>query len=46
MFAFSRTDFSGNGVNSDSPLHLQERGNTLGFGVIWTIGRSSQLVND
>jgi outer membrane scaffolding protein for murein synthesis (MipA/OmpV family) len=46
MFAFSRTDFSGNGVNRDSPLHLQERGITSGLGVIWTIGRSSQLVND
>ena len=46
MFAFSRTDFSGKGVNSDSPLHLQERGNTLGLGLIWTIGRSSQMVND
>jgi len=46
MFAFSRTDFSGNGVNSDSPLHLQERGTALGLGVIWTMGRSSQLVND
>ena len=46
MFAFSRTDFSGKGVNHDSPLHLQERGTALGLGVIWTIGRSSQLVND
>ena len=46
MFAFSRTDFSGNGVNSDSPLHLKERGTALGLGVIWTIGRSSHLVND
>ena len=46
MFAFSRTDFSGKGVNSDSPLHLQERGTTLGLGIIWTIGRSSQMVND
>jgi outer membrane scaffolding protein for murein synthesis (MipA/OmpV family) len=46
MFAFSRTDFSGKGVNSDSPLHLQERGTTLGLGLIWTIGRSSQMVND
>jgi len=46
MFAFSRTDFSGKGVNSDSPLHLQERGATLGLGLIWTIGRSSQMVND
>jgi outer membrane scaffolding protein for murein synthesis (MipA/OmpV family) len=26
MFAFSRTDFSGKGVNTDSPLHLKERG--------------------
>ncbi len=46
MFAFSRTDFSGRSVNSDSPLHLQERGTTLGLGIIWTIGRSSQMVND
>jgi outer membrane scaffolding protein for murein synthesis (MipA/OmpV family) len=46
MFAFSRTDFSGKGVNTDSPLHLKERGTALGLGVIWTLGRSSQLVND
>jgi outer membrane scaffolding protein for murein synthesis (MipA/OmpV family) len=46
MFAFSRTDFSGMGVNTDSPLHLKERGTALGLGVIWTLGRSSQLVND
>jgi outer membrane scaffolding protein for murein synthesis (MipA/OmpV family) len=46
MFAFSRTDFSGKGVNSDSPLHLQDRGTATGLGVIWTIGRSTQLVND
>ena len=46
MFAFSRTDFSGKGVNTDSPLHLKERGTALGLGVIWTIGRSSHLVND
>ena len=46
MFAFSRTDFSGKGVNSNSPLHLQERGTTLGLGLIWTLGRSSQMVND
>jgi outer membrane scaffolding protein for murein synthesis (MipA/OmpV family) len=46
MFAFSRTDFSGNGVNRESPLHLQDRGTALGLGVIWTVGRSSQLVND
>ena len=46
MFAFTRTDFSGKGVNSDSPLHLKERGTATGLGVIWTLGRSSQLVND
>jgi outer membrane scaffolding protein for murein synthesis (MipA/OmpV family) len=46
MFAFSRTDFSGKGVNTDSPLHLKERGTALGLGVIWTLGRSTQLVND
>jgi outer membrane scaffolding protein for murein synthesis (MipA/OmpV family) len=46
MFAFSRTDFSGKGVNTDSPLHLKERGTALGLGVIWTLGRSSHLVND
>ena len=45
-FAFSRTDLSGNSVNRDSPLHLKQQGTTLGLGVIWTIGRSSQLVND
>ncbi len=46
MFAFSRTDFAGKGVNSSSPLHLQDRGTSVGVGLIWTLGRSSQLVND
>jgi outer membrane scaffolding protein for murein synthesis (MipA/OmpV family) len=46
MFAFSRTDFAGKGVNSSSPLHLQDRGTSVGLGLIWTLGRSSQLVND
>ena len=39
MFAFSRTDFSGKGVNSDSPLHLQERGTPLGLGIRGKHGR-------
>lgn len=46
MFAFSRTDFAGKGANSSSPLHLQDRGTSVGLGLIWTLGRSSQLVND
>ena len=46
MFAFSRTDFAGKGANSSSPLHLQNRGTSVGLGLIWTLGRSSQLVND
>lgn len=46
MFAFSRTDFAGKGANSSSPLHLQDRGTSVGLGLIWTLGRSSQMVND
>jgi outer membrane scaffolding protein for murein synthesis (MipA/OmpV family) len=46
MFAYSRTDFAGKGANSSSPLHLQNRGTSVGLGLIWTLGRSSQLVND
>ncbi len=46
MFAYSRTDFAGKGANSSSPLHLQDRGTSVGLGLIWTLGRSSQLVND
>jgi outer membrane scaffolding protein for murein synthesis (MipA/OmpV family) len=46
MFAFSRTDFAGKGANSSSPLHLQDRGTSVGLGLIWTLGRSSELVND
>jgi outer membrane scaffolding protein for murein synthesis (MipA/OmpV family) len=46
MFAFSRTDFAGKGINSSSPLHLQDRGTSVGLGLIWTLGRSSQMVND
>ena len=46
MFAFSRTDFAGKGANSSSPLHLKDRGTSVGLGLIWTLGRSSQLVND
>ena len=46
MFAFTRTDFAGKGVNSSSPLHLQEQGTSVGAGLIWTLGRSSQMVSD
>ena len=46
MFAFSRTDFAGKGANSSSPLHLQDRGTSGGLGLIWTLGRSSELVID
>ncbi len=46
MFAFTRTDFAGKGVNSSSPLHLQDQGTSVGAGLIWTLGRSSQMVND
>jgi outer membrane scaffolding protein for murein synthesis (MipA/OmpV family) len=46
MFAFTRTDFAGKGVNSSSPLHLQDQGTSVGAGLIWTLGRSSQMVSD
>ena len=46
MLAFSRTDFAGKGANSSSPLHLQDRGTSVGLGLIWTLGRSSERVND
>jgi outer membrane scaffolding protein for murein synthesis (MipA/OmpV family) len=46
FFGFTRTDFAGLGVNSSSPLHLQDQGSTVGFGVVWTLGRSSEMVED
>ncbi|MEY3697750.1 MAG: hypothetical protein RL631_403 [Pseudomonadota bacterium] len=46
MFAFTRTDFAGKGINSSSPLHLQDQGTSVGAGLIWTLGRSSQMVSD
>lgn len=46
MFAFTRTDFAGKGVNSSSPLHLQDVGTSVGVGAVWTLGRSSQMVSD
>jgi len=41
FFAFTRTDFAGKGVNSDSPLHLKDQGTSVGLGAIWTLGRSA-----
>ena len=46
MFAFTRADFAGKGVNSSSPLHVQDQGTSVGAGLIWTLGRSSQMVSD
>ena len=46
MFVFTRIDFAGSGVNSDSPLHLKDSGVSIGLGLVWTLGRSSQKAVD
>ena len=46
MFAFTRTDWAGQGRNSSSPLHLKDQGTSLGLGAVWTLGRSAQTVVD
>lgn len=46
LFAFTRVDFAGSGANSDSPLHLKDSGASIGLGLVWTLGRSSQKAVD
>lgn len=46
VFASTRIDFAGSGANSDSPLHLKDRGVSFGLGLVWTLGRSSQKAAD
>jgi outer membrane scaffolding protein for murein synthesis (MipA/OmpV family) len=46
LFAFTRTDWAGQGRNSSSPLHLKDQGSSLGLGAVWTLGRSAQTVVD
>ncbi|MFN0159888.1 MAG: MipA/OmpV family protein [Burkholderiales bacterium] len=46
FFGFTRFDFAGAGVNSDSPLHLKDRGASVGVGLVWTLGRSSAKAVD
>ena len=46
LFAFTRLDFAGSGVNRDSPLHVKDRGTVLGLGLVWTLGRSSEKAAD
>jgi MipA family protein len=42
LFGFVRQDFSGSGANTDSPLHIKNGGASYGFGLVWTLGRSSK----
>lgn len=46
FFGFTRLDFAGSGVNSDSPLHLKNNGASIGMGLVWTLGRSSERAAD
>jgi len=46
FFGFTRFDFAGSGVNSDSPLHLKNSGTFFGVGIVWTLGRSSARAVD
>ena len=46
FFGFTRLDFAGSGVNSDSPLHLKDSGTAVGVGLVWTLGRSSARAMD
>ena len=46
LFAFTRLDFAGSGVNRDSPLHVKDRGTVFGLGLVWTLGRSSEKAAD
>lgn len=46
FFGFTRLDFAGSGVNSDSPLHLKNSGASIGVGLVWTLGRSGERAAD
>jgi outer membrane scaffolding protein for murein synthesis (MipA/OmpV family) len=46
LFAFTRLDFAGSGVNRDSPLHVKDSGASFGLGLVWTLGRSSERAVD
>lgn len=46
FFGFTRLDFAGSGANSDSPLHLKDRGTSIGVGLVWTLGRSGEKAVD
>ena len=46
FFGFTRFDFAGSRVNSDSPLHLKNSGTFFGVGIVWTLGRSSARAVD
>lgn len=46
VFALTRWDAAHLGVNSSSPLHLNNSGVTFGLGMVWTLGRSSRLESE
>lgn len=42
VFVFARHDLQDGSANKDSPLFQQTTGTSLGLGLTWTVGRSSQ----
>ncbi|MFY8193096.1 MAG: MipA/OmpV family protein [Limnohabitans sp.] len=46
VFGLTRLDAANLGVNSSSPLHVKNSGVTVGFGLVWTLGRSTRLESE
>ena len=46
VFGLTRFDAAHMGVNSSSPLHVKNSGVTVGFGMVWTLGRSTRLESE
>ncbi len=46
VFGLTRLDAAHLGVNSSSPLHVKNSGVTVGFGLVWTLGRSTRLESE
>jgi outer membrane scaffolding protein for murein synthesis (MipA/OmpV family) len=46
VYGFLRAENYGVGSNRNSPLHLRDNGLSAGFGLSWTIKRSTRLTSD
>ena len=46
VFAFARHENYQGSANRNSPLYLQTTGNSAGLGLMWTLGRSSEMAKD